>query len=336
MNLMALSADATGSGSNVNDKVVVTSTQIDKQQVYPNDGEGFEVTSQFQTNGPVNAGDYFTVDMPQYSDFEGIADYTAADNKIYPTITNNGEVIANGVYDVNTKRLTYTFTDYVSNKDNIQGSFTLPQYIDRETAKTSGKYNLTYNVAGENTTLPIDVVYNNYNDGHVIASADSLITQADIFGVGSNDYTQYIYVNPTSDDSYNTKLTIQGYQNDVDDSSALLNPEVTNIQIFDAVNSNNLNPSFYVDDSQFKNVTDEYSISQVGDKVAQIDFGHIDHPYIVKVTSKFDPNSTADLKTRVRIDNANAQGKQIIIFIIIQLNEAMLVDKLKVMKRDIV
>ena len=41
---------------------------------------------------------------------------------------------------------------------------------------------------------------------------------------------------------------------------------------------------------------------------AQIDFGHIDHPYIVKVTSKIDSNSSQDLRTRVIMENENAEG----------------------------
>ena len=41
----------------------------------------------------------------------------------------------------------------------------------------------------------MEVKYNNYNDGHVVANTSSLITKADLFNVGSHDYTQYIYVN---------------------------------------------------------------------------------------------------------------------------------------------
>ncbi|MEL1159684.1 fibrinogen-binding adhesin SdrG C-terminal domain-containing protein, partial [Staphylococcus epidermidis] len=70
----------------------------------------------------------------------------------------------------------------------------------------------------------------------------------------------------------------------------------------------NNNPSVYVNDSDFENVTNQYKINQIGDKKAQIDFGHIDHPYIVKVTSKIDPNSSKDLRTRVIMENENAEG----------------------------
>ena len=91
------------SGTNVNNKIDVTSLQTDKNTVRPNDGEGFSVTSTFKVNGKVNEGDYFTVDMPDYANFNGIADYTAVDNKIYPTIKDGEQVVANGVYDVDTK-----------------------------------------------------------------------------------------------------------------------------------------------------------------------------------------------------------------------------------------
>ncbi|WP_230373677.1 SdrD B-like domain-containing protein, partial [Staphylococcus epidermidis] len=296
------------SGTNVNNKIDVTSLQTDKNTVRPNDGEGFSVTSTFKVNGKVNEGDYFTVDMPDYANFNGIADYTAVDNKIYPTIKDGEQVVANGVYDVDTKKLKYTFTDYVNNKQNIEGGFKLPQYIDRKTATQSGDYNLNYNVAGNEVNIPISVQYDNYRDGHVIANATSLITNADIFNTGSHEYTQYIYVNPQSVNSYDTWLTIQGYQNQVNDSSAIFNSNDTSIEIFDAESSSNINPSFYVNDSNYRNVTSNYQINETGDKQAKIYFGHIDHPYIVKVTSKIDPNSTADLKTRIRMDNKNYRG----------------------------
>ncbi|WP_270247419.1 SdrD B-like domain-containing protein, partial [Staphylococcus capitis] len=295
-------------GKNVNDSINVNSLDIDKDYVEPNNGDGFSTNVSFEVDGKVNKGDYFTVDMPENADFNGIADYKAANNKIYPTINDGEQVVANGVYDTETKKLVYTFTDYVNKKENIKGQFEIPQFIDRKNAKTSGDYDLIYNIADKTVTKPIEVVYNNYNEGHVIANASSLITKADLFNVGSHDYTQYIYVNPKSEDSYNTRLTIQGYQEDVNDSSTLLNPDYSNIEILDAKSSDNITPSFYVNEKDFENVTDQYKIDQIGDKKAQIDFGHIDHPYIVKVTSKIDPNSSKDLRTRVIMENENAEG----------------------------
>ncbi|MEJ7165310.1 fibrinogen-binding adhesin SdrG C-terminal domain-containing protein, partial [Staphylococcus capitis] len=79
-------------------------------------------------------------------------------------------------------------------------------------------------------------------------------------------------------------------------SSTLLNPDYSNIEILDAKSSDNVTPSFYVNEKDLENVTDQYKIDQIGDKKAQIDFGHIDHPYIVKVTSKIDSNSSKDLR----------------------------------------
>ncbi|HBO2457276.1 TPA: fibrinogen-binding adhesin SdrG C-terminal domain-containing protein, partial [Pseudomonas aeruginosa] len=295
-------------GKNVNDSIKVTSVNTDKDYVEPNNGQGFSADVSFEVDGKVHKGDYFTVDMPEYADFNGIADYKAANNKIYPTINDGNQVVANGVYDTQTKKLVYTFTDYVNKKDNIKGNFEIPQFIDRANAKTSGNYDLNYNIAGNTVTKQMEVKYNNYNDGHVVANTSSLITKADLFNVGSHDYTQYIYVNPKSEDSYNTRLTIQGYQEDINDSSTLLNPNDTKIEILDAKSSDNIVASFHINDEDFEDVTGNFGINQTGDKKAQIDFGHIDHLYIVKVTSKIDSNSSQDLRTRVIMENKNAEG----------------------------
>ena len=105
------------------------------------------------------------------------------------------------------------------------------------------------------------IVYNNYDEGHVVANTSSLITKADLFNVGSHDYTQYIYVN------LNLKiviirLTIQGYQEDVNDSSTLLNPDDTKIEILDAKSSDNIVPSFHINDEDFEDVTGNFGINQ--------------------------------------------------------------------------
>ena len=244
----------------------MTSVNTDKDYVEPNNGQGFSADVSFEVDGKVHKGDYFTVDMPEYADFNGIADYKAANNKIYPTINDGNQVVANGVYDTQTKKLVYTFTDYVNKKDNIKGNFEIPQFIDRANAKTSGNYDLNYNIAGNTVTKQMEVKYNNYNDGHVVANTSSLITKADLFNVGSHDYTQYIYVNPKSEDSYNTRLTIQGYQEDVNDSSTLLNPNDTKIEILDAKSSDNIVPSFHINDEDFEDVTGNFGINQTGDK----------------------------------------------------------------------
>ena len=64
----------------------------------------------FEVDGKVHKGDYFTVDMPEYADFNGIADYKAANNKIYPTINDGNQVVANGVYDTQTKTSLHLLT----------------------------------------------------------------------------------------------------------------------------------------------------------------------------------------------------------------------------------
>ncbi|MBF9619496.1 SdrD B-like domain-containing protein, partial [Streptococcus pseudopneumoniae] len=75
-----------------------------------------------------------------------------------------------------------------------------------------------------------------------------------------------------------------------------------------AKSSDNIVPSFHINDEDFEDVTGNFGINQTGYKKAQIDFGHIDHPYIVKVTSKIDSNSSQDLRTRVIMENENAEG----------------------------
>ncbi len=66
-----------------------------------------------------------------------------------------------------TKTYTFVFTDYVNNKENINGQFSLPLFTDRAKAPKSGTYDANINIADE--------MFNNkitYNYSSPIAGID--------------------------------------------------------------------------------------------------------------------------------------------------------------------
>ncbi|MEJ7545593.1 Ig-like domain-containing protein, partial [Staphylococcus hominis] len=68
-------------------------------------------------------------------------------------------IVANGKYDVNNKVVTYTFTDYVNERENIKGNIQLPIFTDRKNTPNSGYYNNTFDVAGEKYETNFDIQY---------------------------------------------------------------------------------------------------------------------------------------------------------------------------------
>ena len=75
-------------------------------------------------NGKIKEGDYFTVKYPQRVTVNGDVNYEKLNNqmKVKPLTNANGDVVANGIYDVNNKTVKYTFTNFVNDRNNIKGT----------------------------------------------------------------------------------------------------------------------------------------------------------------------------------------------------------------------
>ena len=110
---------------------------------------------------------------------------------------SEGNIVANGKYDVNNKVVTYTFTDYVKERENIKGNIQLPIFTDRK-YPNSGYYNNTFDVAGEKYETNFDIQYGSPVQGLTDVNGpniSSFITDIDKHS-GNNTYKQTIYVNP--------------------------------------------------------------------------------------------------------------------------------------------
>ena len=149
------------SGTLVNDKVNTTEFNFNSQDINPNNSGHTSFNSKFQVDGEVKSGDYFTFKLPQYLTADGDVDYSNLNNIMnLPELKNaNGDVIATGMYNTTNKTGTYTFTDFINGKKNINGQFELPLFTDRKNAPQSGEYPLEFDVAGETFNEDININY---------------------------------------------------------------------------------------------------------------------------------------------------------------------------------
>ncbi|MCG3399261.1 MSCRAMM family adhesin SdrC [Staphylococcus massiliensis] len=296
-------------GSNVNDIIQVTSASITQNYIEPNNSGNFKLESSFKTLGPVKGGDYFTVKIDENVSIDGDADYSKLNNEqIMELVNSEGYKVADGVYNTETKELTYTFTDYVNNKSEVTGSFSLSQFIDRKNTQDSGIYNLNYNIAGESLNETLEVNFGDVAQGNGVQSITSMITDVD-YESGSNDYTQYIYVNPQDNELYNANVILQGYLDDPSTSSGQINTDVTDIQVFYVDPTDKLTESYYVDESNYENVSNNLNIYQDGQDRAIVELGNISQPYIIKVTSKYDESGNP-LKLRSILESSDVYGNR--------------------------
>lgn len=277
-------------GTNVNDKVTASNMKITESYIEPNNSGNFYLKSNFNVNGTVKEGDYFTVKMPDTVN-------TFGDTRHSPDfrekITNQkGEVVALGEYDVANHTMTYTFTNVVNNLENVSGSFNLTQFMDRKVATDSQKYPLKYDIAGEPLETSITVNYGQYySEGD--SNLKSMITSED---PKTGDYDQYIYVNPLRKTANGTVVRVQGFQVDPTKSNGQVKPDTTQIKILKVADGQPLNSSFGVNDSEYEDVTKQFNIVYRDNNLADIYFGNLNgQRYIVKVTSKENLDSKEDL-----------------------------------------
>ena len=79
----------------------------------------FIFKADYTVDNSVKSGDTFTIGYGQYIRPGGFS-LPSSDTELRDA---NGAIIAKGKYDSNTNKTTYTFTNYVDQYDNIQGSF---------------------------------------------------------------------------------------------------------------------------------------------------------------------------------------------------------------------
>ena len=267
------------------------------------------MNADYTVNGTVQGGDYFTVQMPTYANMDGELDYTNTNNQFTTELLSpSGYVVANGVYDTTTKTLTYTFTDWVNDKEDVSGSFSLAQFADRNTAKDYGTYPLTYNLAGETFNTQITYAYDSHEHGVYPAYVDSMITNVDATNT-TNDFTEVVYVNPTDLNLSSAALVMAPKDGN---SNALIGFDYTTFHIYEVPDPSQLPDSYdfeaagYQDLAQsFQNNGSIYTNAN-GDMI--INFGAIDNPYVVVMDSQFDPTYSSNLTTRATLYATDQSG----------------------------
>ncbi|MDV5919743.1 fibrinogen-binding adhesin SdrG C-terminal domain-containing protein, partial [Staphylococcus aureus] len=309
--------------SNVNDKVTFSEFELDKNKIHPNSGKYTNLKVKMQVNGNVKGGDTFTFKVPEYVTLNGDGSFKNLNNTMpmNPIKNQMGDIIATGVYNTETKLVTYTFTDIVADRRNIRARLELPIFTDRKNAKASKQYPLSFNFAGEDFNTNLNIDYGDKLRGNSErggANITSNITDVD-FESGKNEYKQTIYVNAKGNNLRDSNVKILGFHTDdalkpLPDkpSSALIDSNNTKVKIYEVVDKTKLNDSYYVDskDNNLIDVTDKYSqnLKYNNDNTIDINFGDINKAYVIVVDGHYD-DSDNNLLTTVAEYNLNEDGK---------------------------
>ncbi|KAH55341.1 MSCRAMM family adhesin clumping factor ClfB, partial [Staphylococcus aureus] len=313
---------ADAKGTNVNDKVTASNLQLQKTTFDPNQSGNTFMAANFTVTDKVKSGDYFTAKLPDSLTGNGDVDYSNSNNTmpIADIKSTNGDVVAKATYDILTKTYTFVFTDYVNDKENINGQFSLPLFTDRAKAPKSGTYDANINIADE--MFDNKITYNYSSPIAGIDKPNGANISSQIIGVdtasGQNTYKQTVFVNPKQRVLGNTWVYIKGYQDKIEESSGKVSATDTKLRIFEVNDTSKLSDSYYADpnDSNLKEVTGKFNnrIFYEHPNVASINFGDINKTYVVLVEGHYD-NTGKNLKTQVIQENIDpATGKDYSIF----------------------
>ncbi|PCF52832.1 hypothetical protein CD148_01665 [Staphylococcus delphini] len=231
--------------------ISTTMTDNDKETdndgiIYPHDYGYVDVQTSFNVADSVKSGDTFEI---KYNENLQISDFF--ENRVTPPAIKNagGEVIATGTYDVNTRTMKYTFTDYVDKHNNVKVSLNLIAYVERDVVKSEGKYNFEVNVAGEKTTKELDVKYQGLFEQRQL----NLNSFYDEYDNVTGKYSQTTYVNTKQQRLINPKIEIKGYGGEKDktpESSSAVISKTDTLKIYEVPSNVTLPDSLKPDFTQ--------------------------------------------------------------------------------------
>lgn len=242
--LAAVAADAPAAGTDITNQLTDVKVTIDSgTTVYPHQAGYVKLNYGFSVPNSAVKGDTFKITVPKELNLNGVTSTAKV-----PPIMAGDQVLANGVIDSD-GNVIYTFTDYVDNKNDVKATLTVPAYIDPENVTKTGNVTLTTGIGTNTASKTVLIDYEKYGQFHNL-SIKGTIDQID---KTNNTYRQTIYVNPSGDNVVLPVLT--GNLIPKSNSNALIDANNTNIKVYKVDNANDLSESYYVNPSDFEDVT---------------------------------------------------------------------------------
>ncbi|WP_227877908.1 SpaA isopeptide-forming pilin-related protein [Streptococcus pyogenes] len=286
-------------GKNVSDQIsikeldITSSNEDTPRLVRPNHGENIVMRAVFTINpgSDIKAGDFFTLTLPNTIDPFGVSAPENVDFRILGPLGT----LALGTYDLNTRTITYTFTDYITRYAVSSFSTISPFFIDRYTVKTNQEIDLFLKIGQVSSNLyHFTVDYNPYYgtmDTKNPVNIGSIITR---LNQDTGDFVNYIYVNPASRSLENASLTFRGHGSSIIDKN-------TKVQLFEVGDPQlQMPPSWGIQDETLREVAPaNYHLTKENGSFTINFYNDLlnGRSYIVKVSGKSDKNNPDPIHT---------------------------------------
>ncbi|MDO4680053.1 MAG: MucBP domain-containing protein [Aerococcus sp.] len=275
--------------------------------IRPHNSESLKVEYSFTVPDSVNAGDTFKVGWSKNLNLYGVS---APNIDVQSVFDANGNVIARGQYDKEAETIEYTFTDYVTNHQNVKARLELPLFIDPEYVLSDSTQALTAYFGDVKDAQNIKVSYDKYIGPEGRANGEAFVNNVDH---NNNTFTHTVYVNPYGATLTNQEIYIRNQNvNETGKTSGIIyNPNITNFKIYRVKNLQNLNHSFWIDPDNVVDITNQvyYAAIQGNSQIAiKVTERPDNSTYIIQYTTEFDPQK--DIAPRVIMIAQSQNGQK--------------------------
>ncbi|EGQ2847323.1 YSIRK-type signal peptide-containing protein [Staphylococcus pseudintermedius] len=294
-----------------NISTTITDNDKDKDNdgiIYPHNYGYIDIQTSFDVADSVKSGDTFEI---KYNNNMQISDFF--ENRVTPPAIKNagGEVIATGTYDVNTRTMKYTFTDYVDKHNNVKVALDLVAYVERDVVKNAGKYNFEVEVAGAKTTKELDVKYSVPFENKQL----NLYSFYNEYDNVTGQYSQTTYVNTKQQRLINPKIEIKGYGGEKDktpESSSAVISKTDTLKIYEVPSNVTLPDSLKPDFTQLTLLSEGKDYTLVyGTDMVTVTLTDKDSTkrYVVYIEGQQDMNSNQPLVQSVTLHGETSDAK---------------------------
>ncbi|MFH0717077.1 SdrD B-like domain-containing protein [Staphylococcus delphini] len=294
-----------------NISTTITDNDKDKDNdgiIYPHNYGYIDIQTSFDVADSVKSGDTFEI---KYNNNMQISDFF--ENRVTPPAIKNagGEVIATGTYDVNTRTMKYSFTDYVDKHNNVKVALDLVAYVERDVVKNAGKYNFEVDVAGAKTTKELDVKYSVPFENKQL----NLYSFYNEYDNVTGQYSQTTYVNTKQQRLINPKIEIKGYGGEKDktpESSSAVISKTDTLKIYEVPSNVTLPDSLKPDFTQLTLLSEGKDYTLVyGTDMVTVTLTDKDSTkrYVVYTEGQQDMNSNQPLVQSVTLHGETSDAK---------------------------
>ncbi|HHW5056801.1 TPA: fibronectin-binding protein FnbB [Staphylococcus aureus] len=274
--------DVTSKVTVENGSEIVGHNNKETKVVNPHNAERVTLKYKWKFDDGIKSGDYFEFTLSNNVETHGISPL----RKVPDIKSKDDNILAVGQV-MDERKIRYTFTDYINNKNNLMAELNLNLFIDPTTVTKQGKQTVEVKLDENKISKEFDIKYLDGVKDNWGVTVNGRITLLD----KENSKIHHLaYINPKKSDM--TSITING----IFAKGGLSTGNVPTVKVYEYLGSDELPESVYAntnDQEKFKDVTndmsDKLTLSENGSYKLTLDALN-KKSYVVSFEGKYNEN----------------------------------------------